>query len=56
MVLLTKYFRKFTRKKKKPKLKIHYRPEQAIEIFRFDSLSPDDIVLKAQKQSRGFTR
>jgi hypothetical protein len=48
--------RKFTRKDQKPKLKIHSLPEHRIKIFRFDSLSPDDIVLKAQKQSRGFTR
>jgi len=48
--------RKFTRKNNKTNLKIHSLPEHTIEIFKFDSLSPDDLVLKAQKQSRGFTR
>ena len=37
-------------------MKVQSLPEHTIKIFRFDTLSPDDLVLKAQKQSRSFTR
>jgi len=48
--------RKWQRKKPKPSLKIQSLPDHEIEIFKFDSPSPDDIVVFAQKKSRAFNR